>query len=137
MRSTGRAVRSRSPSDFAYLIVAVLPVSGYLFARESSRRFLWGACFLVILAAMLASLSRGAVVGLAALAVWAVAARRVPLGGIIAALLGVVAVIGVALAFWGRLSRSAWTRRDASPPATWTRGRRSGGRLSTWPPSIR
>jgi putative inorganic carbon (HCO3(-)) transporter len=93
----------REPVDFAYLIVAVLPIAGYLFARDSSRRVLWGACFMVMFGAMLAALSRGAVIGLAAMAVWIVASGRVPIGGVLTALVGFVTVLLVAFTFWGDL----------------------------------
>jgi putative inorganic carbon (HCO3(-)) transporter len=85
------------PNDFAYLMVCALPLACYLLSTESRRRLLWGICCVLLVAATLATLSRGALVGLAALAPWAIATRRVPLTGV---LLGVVAVLSVAaLAF--------------------------------------
>ena len=88
------------PNDFAYVMACVLPFSAHLLVTERSRRWLWAMCFLILCAAVLATLSRGALVGLAALAVWATVTRRVALGGVLlgaAALLGVVAV---AFAVW-------------------------------------
>ncbi|MFL5826926.1 MAG: O-antigen ligase family protein [Thermoleophilaceae bacterium] len=89
------------PNDFAYLMVAMLPLITYLFASDKLRRPLWGICFVVTLAAMLATLSRGAIVGLVALAVWAIVSRSLRLGGII---VGVLAGLGVLL-----LSFTLWS----------------------------
>jgi putative inorganic carbon (hco3(-)) transporter len=91
------------PNDFAFLIATVLPLTGYLWIDERSRRLLWGACFALQAAATLATLSRGALVGLAALAVWAVATRRIPIVGVLAAVATVVGLVFVALLFWSPL----------------------------------
>jgi len=82
------------PNDFAYLVASVLPLVGYLWSSEPSRRLLWAVCFVLLGAATLATLSRGALVGLGALAVWAVATRRVPLSGV---LLGAATLLSVGL----------------------------------------
>jgi putative inorganic carbon (HCO3(-)) transporter len=93
----------QDPNDFAYLMATVLPLAAFLFVEEGSRRVLWGACIALMLGATLATLSRGALVGLAALAVWALASRRVPIFGVVAGLLTFGAVLLVALAFWSPL----------------------------------
>jgi putative inorganic carbon (hco3(-)) transporter len=93
----------QDPNDFAYLMATVLPLAAFLFAEEPRRRMLWGACLAVMLAATLATLSRGALVGLAALAIWAVASRRVPIVGVLAGLFTFAAVLLVALFFWSPL----------------------------------
>ena len=88
------------PNDFAYFMATVLPLAGYLAIADRGRRWLWAACSLVVIAAMLATLSRGAAVGLAAVVVWALVTRKVPLGGVAAALLAAVVVLAVALTLW-------------------------------------
>jgi putative inorganic carbon (HCO3(-)) transporter len=85
------------PNDFAYLMICVLPLGVYLLLSERRRRLLWTTCCVLMLGATLATLSRGALVGLAALAPWAVATRRVPVKGV---LLGFAILISAgALAF--------------------------------------
>ena len=86
------------PNDFAYVMACVLPFAAHLLATERSRRWLWAICFLALCAAVLATLSRGALVGLAALAVWGVVTRRIPLGGVLAGAAALIAVIAVAFA---------------------------------------
>ncbi len=54
------------PNDFAYLLACTLPIAAYLMSADRRRRLLWGAAFVVIAAAMLATFSRGALVGLGA-----------------------------------------------------------------------
>jgi putative inorganic carbon (HCO3(-)) transporter len=85
------------PNDFAYLMICVLPLGVYLLLSERRHRLLWTTCCVLMLGATLATLSRGALVGLAALAPWAVATRRVPVKGV---LLGFAVLISAgALAF--------------------------------------
>jgi putative inorganic carbon (HCO3(-)) transporter len=91
------------PNDFAYLIATVMPFAALLFAEERGRRVIWGTCFALLLGATLATLSRGALVGLAALLVWAVASRRVALAGVLAGLVALGTVLVVALFFWSPL----------------------------------
>jgi putative inorganic carbon (HCO3(-)) transporter len=91
------------PNDFAYLIATVLPLTAYLWIEDRGRRAIWSTCFAVQAAATLATLSRGALVGLAALAVWAIATRRVPLVGVLAGVGTLVGVVLVALTFWSPL----------------------------------
>jgi putative inorganic carbon (hco3(-)) transporter len=91
------------PNDFAYLIATVMPFAALLFAEERRRRLLWGACFALLLGATLATLSRGALVGLAALLLWAVLSRRVAIAGVLAGLVALGTVLVVALFFWSPL----------------------------------
>ena len=91
------------PNDFAYLLVCVLPIVGYLFWAQRERRALWGGCGAVVLAGLLATLSRGALLGLAALVVWAVASRQVKVTGVLAALATLGGVIAIGLYFWAPL----------------------------------
>jgi O-antigen ligase len=91
------------PNDFGYLQACVLPLAGYLVASEPRRRLLWGICFALMAAAVLASLSRGALVGLAGLLLWALLTRRVPLGGVLLAACTAVAVAALAVVIWSPL----------------------------------
>jgi len=73
------------PNGFAYVLASVLPLGGYLVATERRLRWLWVVCFALIAAAVAASLSRGALVGLAVVVLWAlltgrIAARKALLG---------------------------------------------------------
>jgi O-antigen ligase len=89
------------PVELGYVFAALLPMAAYLILEDRRWRWVWVACFPVILAATLATLSRGASVALAALLVWGVATRRIRLGGLTAAVLTVVAVVGVGFLLWG------------------------------------
>ncbi len=90
-----------NPVDFGYLLAAFLPVAVYLMLEDRRRRWLWLACIPPIVAATLATLSRGALVGLGALLVWGVATRRIRLGWLIAAAFTLAAIVGVGLLLWG------------------------------------
>jgi O-antigen ligase len=57
----------------------------------------------LLIAATLATLSRGALVGLAALAPWAVITRRIPLSGVLLGVVALLSVAGVAFALWAPL----------------------------------
>jgi O-antigen ligase len=88
------------PNDFAYLMVCALPLACYLLAEEKGRRLLWGTCCLLLIAGTLATLSRGALVGLAALAPWAIMTRRVPLSGMLLGVVSVLSVGAIAFVLW-------------------------------------
>lgn len=91
------------PNDFAYLMAALLPIPVFLMGEGGWHRVLWAASFMTLSAGVLATLSRGALVGLACLAVWAVVTRRVPLMGVLAGLGTALAVAGLAYVFVGPL----------------------------------
>ena len=91
------------PNDFAYLMVCALPLACYLLAEEKRRRIVWAICCLLLIAATFATLSRGALIGLAALAPWAVLSRRIPLSGVVLGLVAVLSVAGLAFALWAPL----------------------------------
>jgi O-antigen ligase len=99
------------PNDFAYLIVTVLPIVGFLFVEERARRGLWGASFAILIAAALATLSRGALVGLAVLALWALFTGKVTVGGVLAAAGALLGVVLVAFTFWSPLVNESVTRK--------------------------
>ena len=95
------------PNDFAYLMVCVLPLAYYLFAQDKGRKLPVG-CVLRPpgWAAMLATLSRGALVVVSALVPWAIATRRIPLTGV---LLGVGVVVSLG-AISGQTTRIMFLR---------------------------
>ena len=99
------------PNDFAFLIVTVLPLVGFLFVEERDRRALWGASFAILIAAALATLSRGALIGVAALALWAVLTGKVSIGGVLAGAAALIAVVVIALTFWSPLVNESVTRK--------------------------
>jgi O-antigen ligase len=89
------------PLEFGYMLATLLPVCIYLILEDRRMRWLWVACFPAMLAATLATLSRGAFVGLVVMLIWAVLARRVRLGGLIASTLSVFALVAGGLLLWG------------------------------------
>lgn len=119
------------PNDFAFLIATVLPLSGYLWIEERSRRLLWGSCFALQAAATLATLSRGALVGLGALAVWAVVTRRIPIAGVLAGFVTVVGLVLVALVFWGPVINEQVERKEK------VQGENAASRLAFWDAALR
>jgi putative inorganic carbon (hco3(-)) transporter len=88
------------PNDFAYLMATVLPLVVYLIVADRRWRSLWVACFPVILAAMLATLSRGGLVAIGALLVWALATGRIKVGGLLMSTAALVVVVGAGLLLW-------------------------------------
>jgi putative inorganic carbon (HCO3(-)) transporter len=91
------------PNDFAFVVACVLPLAAYLITSEPHRRVLWTMCFVLLAAAVLGTLSRGALVGLTALAVWGIATRRVPLGGMLLGVAAVLSFVALAFALWAPL----------------------------------
>jgi putative inorganic carbon (hco3(-)) transporter len=89
------------PIELGYLFAALLPLAAYLILEDRRWRWVWLTCFPVIVAATLATLSRGALVALGALLIWAVATRRVKLGAMFATALTVAAVVGVGVLLFG------------------------------------
>ena len=89
------------PNDFAYLLACLMPLAGYLVATQRARRLLWSLCFVALAAATLATLSRGALVGLGGVVIWGVATRRVPLGAVVAGVIAVASIAVLAFAAWG------------------------------------
>jgi putative inorganic carbon (HCO3(-)) transporter len=88
------------PNDFAYLLACTLPIVVYLMSADRRRRALWGASFVVIAAAMLATFSRGALVGIGVLLLWGVLTRRIPLWVVISGLVSALVVVALALTIW-------------------------------------
>jgi putative inorganic carbon (HCO3(-)) transporter len=98
--STRAAGPISDPNDFAYLMATVLPLVVYLIVTDRRWRPVWAACFPIILAAMLATLSRGGVVAIGALLVWALVTGRIKVGGLLMSTAALVVVVGVGLLLW-------------------------------------
>jgi O-antigen ligase len=90
----------QDPNDFAYLLACTLPLAAYLMTIRGGRKWPWALAFAVIAGAMLATFSRGAIVGLAALLVWGLVTRRVPIRALVAGCVAVVVVAFLALTIW-------------------------------------
>jgi putative inorganic carbon (HCO3(-)) transporter len=87
-------------NDFAYLLASVLPFAVYLTLRDRRWRTWWVVCSGVLILALLGTLSRGALVGLAAVVLWAGATRRTRVGGVLAGLFVVAGVVLLAFTLW-------------------------------------
>jgi O-antigen ligase len=101
---TGRAERVEGPigeaNDFAYVLAAVLPFAIYLTLHDRRLRALWLVATAVLVLALFGTLSRGALVGLVAVVLWAIATRRTRVGGILAGGVVVGGVLLLAFALW-------------------------------------
>jgi O-antigen ligase len=101
---TGQAERVEGPigeaNDFAYVLASVLPFAVYLALRDRRFRVLWLAACAVLVGALFGTLSRGALVGLAAVVLWAVATRRIRMGGVLAGGVVVAGVLLLAFTLW-------------------------------------
>jgi O-antigen ligase len=101
---TGNVDRVSGPigeaNDFAYVLASVLPFGVYLTVRDRRLRVLWALCSAVIVLALFGTLSRGALVGVAAVVLWAVATRRTRLGGVVAGTIVVAGTLLLAFTLW-------------------------------------
>jgi putative inorganic carbon (HCO3(-)) transporter len=95
------------PNDFAYLLACSLPLVAYLISADRLRRGVWAACFVMIAAAMLATLSRGALVGIGALLLWGTMTRRIPVRALLSGVLAVAVVAALAFTVWSPLLHKA------------------------------
>jgi O-antigen ligase len=102
---SGEAARASGPIteplEFGYLLATMLPLCIYLILEDKELRWLWLACFPAMLAATLATLSRGAFVGLVVVLIWAVLTRRIRLGGLLASTVSLFALVAVGFSLWG------------------------------------
>ena len=87
-------------NDFAYVLASVLPFAIYLALRDKRLRLLWGVCGAVLVLALFGTLSRGALVGVAAVVLWAVATRRTRVGGVVAGVIVIGGVLLLAFTLW-------------------------------------
>lgn len=104
---SGTAPRAAGPigdaNDFGFLLASALPFVVYFAITSEKRRRLWAVAGLVVAAAILATLSRGAIVGLLALVLWALLTRRISLPNVLSAVAAVLLIAGTAVAFYGPL----------------------------------
>jgi glycosyltransferase involved in cell wall biosynthesis/O-antigen ligase len=112
---TGAVTRASGPigeaNDFAFLLATVIPLAVYLARYDGARRGLWGACVFMLAATVLATLSRGALVGLLALGLWAVGTGRLRVGGLLAGAVVVLGIGALAALFWGPLISERLTEK--------------------------
>jgi O-antigen ligase len=100
------------PNDFAYMMAAVLPFALFLCVEDRRWRGAWVASTLLLLGATFATLSRGAIVGLAALLLWAIVTRRIGLGGTLAVVVASVLVVAAAFTFWASTVEERLTEKQ-------------------------
>jgi putative inorganic carbon (hco3(-)) transporter len=100
------------PNDYAYMMAAVIPFAIFLCAEDRRWRLAWVASTLLILGATFATLSRGAIVGLAALLVWAIITRRIGIGGTVAVAVAAVLVVVAAFTFWASTVEERLTEKN-------------------------
>lgn len=81
------------PNDFAFILAVAVPFAVYFLGREKPR-LLWLACTLLLSGGILATFSRGAILGLLAVAIWSLVTGRVPVGGVVAGVISVL-VVGI------------------------------------------
>jgi putative inorganic carbon (HCO3(-)) transporter len=95
------------PNDFAYLLACALPIAGYLIGADRRLRPVWGAAFLLIAAAMLATFSRGALVGIGVVVVWGIVTRRIPMWVVVSGLATTLVAAALAFTLWTPLLNTA------------------------------
>jgi putative inorganic carbon (HCO3(-)) transporter len=100
------------PNDFAYMMAAVLPLALFLCVEDRRWRLAWVASTLMLLAATFATLSRGAIIGLAALLLWALLTRRIGVGGTLAVIVASLLVVAAALTFWASTVEERLTEKN-------------------------
>ena len=83
------------PNDFAMYLSGAIPIAVFFAFNAERRRRLWTIAVIVLIAADLATLSRGSLVGLGAVLLWAIISRRISLPGV----LGGAIVVATVLAF--------------------------------------
>jgi O-antigen ligase len=88
------------PNDFAYMTAAVLPIAIFLSREDRRWRTLWLLAGLMLIGATFATLSRGALVGLGVLLLWAILTRRISVTGTIWIVVSTIALVVVAVALF-------------------------------------
>lgn len=131
-KSGGRAAGPvRDANDFAYLLACALPLVAYLITTDRRRRLWWGICFALILGAMLATFSRGALVGVGVLVVWGVLTRRVSLMALAAGLVGAGLVVLLAVTLWKPVIDNAFQQKQHIA------NQNAASRLSYWQAAVK
>jgi O-antigen ligase len=83
------------PNDFALLLAGAIPLAVFFVGHSRRYRVLWALAMVVLASACLATFSRGALVGLAVVFLWAVLSRRISLPTVSAVVLAIGAVAAV------------------------------------------
>jgi putative inorganic carbon (HCO3(-)) transporter len=99
-------------NDFAYLLASVLPFAVYLTLRDRRWRTWWLLCSGMLILGLLGTLSRGALVGLSAVVLWAVATRRTRVGGVVAGVFVLAGVLALAFTLWRPLIDERLAAKD-------------------------
>jgi putative inorganic carbon (hco3(-)) transporter len=89
------------PNEFGYMLATMLPLCVYLILEDKHIRSLWVVCFPLILGATLATLSRGAFVGLVVMVIWAALTRRIRPGDLLISTVSVFALVAVGFTLFG------------------------------------
>lgn len=100
------------PNDFGYLLACTAPLAAYLVTADRRRRPLWGLCFALIVAGMLATFSRGALVGIGALLLWGIVTRRIPLWAMLSGIVVASVVTALAFTLWAPLLDTALHEKE-------------------------
>jgi putative inorganic carbon (HCO3(-)) transporter len=95
------------PNDFAYLLASTLPMVGYLIATDRRWRAWWCLCFGLIVAATLATLSRGALVGMLAVVIWGTVTRRIPFRAALVSMVMALVVAALTFTLWKPIVQDA------------------------------
>ena len=95
--------------------------------RDRAMRVPWALALVLLAGTLLATLSRGALVGLAALAVWGASSCRLPIAGVAVGVVSIVMVAVIALTFFAPLLEERLEYKSnfegknvASRQATWS-----------------
>lgn len=83
------------PNDFAFVLSGAIPLAIFFAARSSRHLVIWGLAAAALACATLATFSRGALVGLAVVFLWAVISGRISLPSVFAVVMAVGAVVAV------------------------------------------
>lgn len=101
------------PNDFGFLLASTLPLAIYRlrWVATAAGKVLSVAALTAMLACILATLSRSALIGLAVATAWALLARRVRVRWVVTALAGVAAMVGIALLANPQLAQTAFGQK--------------------------
>jgi O-antigen ligase len=88
------------PNDFAYMMASVVPLAIFLAREDRGRRWIWALSTLLLFGATLATLSRGALIGLLVLLLWAVVTRRIGFAGTVWVVLSSLVLVVLAFTLW-------------------------------------
>jgi putative inorganic carbon (hco3(-)) transporter len=88
------------PNDFAYMMASVVPLAIFLAREDRGRRWIWALSTLLLFGATLATLSRGALIGLLVLLLWAVVTRRIGFAGTVWVVLSSLVLLVLAFTLW-------------------------------------